>query len=134
MERENRYLILKRADIEDHLDDKYKERLDGICAHIQQCREYYGKRNTKYVVVADDWPMYEQVWGLVESWVDGGASSSIGCSNVPSELDVAEDKIQELETLITVLRADIRELYSMRGEDELTAKYCDAILTATADI
>ena len=59
---------------------------------------------------------------------------SPGCLNVPSELDVAEDKIQELETLITVLRADIRELYSMRGEDELTAKYCNAILTATADI
>lgn len=62
------------------------------------------------------------------------SSSSPGCSNVPTELDVAEDKIQELETLITVLRADIRELYSMRGEDELTAKYCNAILAATADI
>ena len=62
------------------------------------------------------------------------SSRSPGCLNVPSELDVAEDKIQELETLITVLRADIRELYSMRGEDELTAKYCNAILTATADI
>ena len=62
------------------------------------------------------------------------SSRSPGCSNVPSELDVAEDKIQELETLITVIRADIRELYAMRGEDELTTKYCNAILTATADI
>tara|TARA_R110000782_G_C14819221_1_gene413851 strand:+ start:7262 stop:7720 length:459 start_codon:yes stop_codon:yes gene_type:complete len=79
MEREDRYLILKRADIADHLDDKYKDRLDGICAHIQQCRKYYGKSDTKYVVVADDWPMYDQVWGLIENWVDGGASSSMGC-------------------------------------------------------
>jgi len=62
------------------------------------------------------------------------SSSTASCSNVPTELDVAEDKIREMETLITVLRDDIRELYSMRGEDELTAKYCNAILTATADI
>ena len=56
------------------------------------------------------------------------------CSNVPTELDIAEDKMQEMVVLINVLRADIRELYSMRGEDELTAKYCSAILAATSDI
>lgn len=53
---------------------------------------------------------------------------------IPTDLDIAKDKIQELELLIIAMRSDIRELYAMRGEDELTAKYCSAMLDASREI
>ncbi len=35
-------IVIKAEDIE-YLDDKAKAQLAGICDHINQCREYYGK-------------------------------------------------------------------------------------------
>lgn len=56
-----------------------------------------------------------------------------GGTRAPIELDLAESRIQDLRDLISGVRSDIRELYSMRGEDELVAKFCRSILSRTED-
>ncbi|MBV1952696.1 MAG: hypothetical protein KUG64_10950 [Cycloclasticus sp.] len=50
----------------------------------------------------------------------------------PTELDFEKDRVEQLQLLLEVIKTDIRELYAMRGEDELTAKYCNAILALKA--
>lgn len=69
MERENRYLVLKVEDIQEALTGDETEALIDIENTIIAFREKNGKRtNKQYVVVADDWPMYEETWGAIELW------------------------------------------------------------------
>lgn len=70
MKREDKYLVIKRADIGNYLTHTERSEIRRIENKIRQCRIASGKADTKYVCVADSWPMYEQVWGLIESWVD----------------------------------------------------------------
>ena len=69
-EREERYLVLKREDIAKYLTADGQEQLNYICHVIAKSREVEGKQNHGYVVVSDDWPMYEATWDEVEAWVN----------------------------------------------------------------
>ena len=66
-----KYLVLKIADIDKYLSDEKQLKLDAIVTCIRVGRLNDGKCDQEYVCVAADWPMYEQVWGLVEAFVDG---------------------------------------------------------------
>lgn len=79
MERENRYLVIKRADLEKYLPDMEQNQLIAIAEKVRKRRMEDGRRDDSFVCVADDWPMYETVWGMIEAWVDGGASPSMDC-------------------------------------------------------
>lgn len=70
MERENRYVVVKREDIDNYLSTTAKEQFFKYLDRIAQCRKNNGKQDTNYVVVGEDWPMYEQTWQAIEEWVD----------------------------------------------------------------
>ena len=79
MERENKYLVLKLKDINKYLTNKEKGELDDILKSISTAKypdmnpEVYNELDC--VVVEKDWPMYEQVWNLIENWVDNKEKS-----------------------------------------------------------
>lgn len=87
MERYNKYLVLKIADIEKYLSDEKQLKLDALVTCIRVGRLNDGKRDQEYVCVAADWPMHEQVWGMVEAFVDGK----------PNEIEQLQAKVAELE-------------------------------------
>lgn len=87
MERYNKYLVLKIADIEKYLSDEKQLKLDALVTCIRVGRLNDGKRDQEYVCVAADWPMYEQVWGMVGAFVDGK----------PNEIEQLQAKVAELE-------------------------------------
>ena len=87
MERYNKYLVLKIADIEKYLSDEKQLKLDALVTCIRVGRLNDGKRDQEYVCVAGGWPMYEQVWGMVEAFVDGK----------PNEIEQLQAKVAELE-------------------------------------
>jgi hypothetical protein len=71
MKRENRYIVIKIEDLNE-LSNQDKVDLQAVLLKISNLRELKGKNpNKKYVVVSEDWPMYEQTWKALEEWVDG---------------------------------------------------------------
>jgi hypothetical protein len=71
MKRENRYLILKHEDIKKYLPQEGRNTLLDMATTIALGRADDGKEVFKnYVVVAEDWPMYEATWDAIEEWVD----------------------------------------------------------------
>ena len=71
MERADRYIVIKRADYEKHLSREGRIAFDNCLASIAEGRQREGKTPTSYVVVGDDWPMYEDTFKSIEKWVDG---------------------------------------------------------------
>lgn len=70
MQRENNYLVLKRSDVEKYLNQATIMRLNRMLNVIELGRQNEGKGITSYVVVGEDWPMYEDTWQSIEDWVD----------------------------------------------------------------
>lgn len=73
MERENRYIVIKRKHL-DLLTDEAKEELENILEGIRIGRQVdidTGTNDIECVVVEHDWPMYEDTWKAIEKWVDG---------------------------------------------------------------
>ena len=87
MERYNKYLVLKITDIEKYLSDEKQLKLDALVTCIRAGRLNDGKRDQEYVCVAADWPMHEQVWGMVEAFADGK----------PNEIEQLTARVRELE-------------------------------------
>ena len=94
MDRYNKYLVLKIADIEKYLSDEKQLKLDALVTCIRVGRLNDGKRDQEYVCVAADWPMHEQVWGMVEAFVDGK----------PNEIEQLQANVSELEEENDTLR------------------------------
>lgn len=70
-QREDRYVVLKRSDLERHATPAQLRELQRICAMVFAGRKNDGKRLNSYVVVADDWPEYEETWAKIEARVLG---------------------------------------------------------------
>lgn len=65
--RENRYIVLKRSDIDRYLSMESKRELLEICEQLQQGRLNDDRADLKCVIVESDWPEYEAVWDMIES-------------------------------------------------------------------
>lgn len=74
MEREDRYLVIKRSDIKKHLTSEAQEELENISHAILIGRDSEEKPELNCVVVEHDWPEYETVWEMIENRVDNGTS------------------------------------------------------------
>ena len=123
MERYNKYLVLKIADIEKYLSDEKQLKLDALVTCIRVGRLNDGKRDQEYVCVAADWPMHEQVWGMVEAFVDGK----------PNEIEQLQAKVAELEEEIERLRADnIAFARNLKGKSATTGATYEHICTQLA--
>lgn len=66
MELEEKYLVLKRADIEAALLEYQKMDLESICSQIHYYRVSQGKPENKYVVINQDEPYFSDVLKLME--------------------------------------------------------------------
>jgi hypothetical protein len=73
MERQNRYIVVKRKDAEKHLTATERSILLALSAKVACGREFDGKNHLECVVVESDWPEYEPTWAAIERRVDGGA-------------------------------------------------------------
>ena len=72
MNKENRYLVLKRDDLSMALNSQQENQLLGIVNDVENWRESNGNRQKSFVVVADDWPMYDDTWRAIAQYVDTG--------------------------------------------------------------
>jgi len=66
-----KYLVIKRADVMKYLSEEDRAHFSKCLSDIALGRASDKKSvTTKFVVVADDWPMYDTTWKLIEEWVD----------------------------------------------------------------
>ena len=64
-QKEEKYLVLKLADIENYLSQRHKEFLNECCDEIRLARLMVGKKPNHYIVVNETEPYAETVWDLV---------------------------------------------------------------------
>lgn len=69
--REDRYVVLKRTDLERHATPAQLRDLERTCGMVRAGRVTEGKRINSYVVVADDWPEYKETWAKIQARVTG---------------------------------------------------------------
>lgn len=68
-EREDRYLVIKRSDLEEVQDGFTQDAIDTfneICQAVMISRDERGKPILNCVVVESDWPEYEPTWKAIE--------------------------------------------------------------------
>ena len=71
MKREDKFLVLKIADVDAALSGIELDELDKLCDKIRKYRISKGKNpDTKYVSVNQDEPYAEVVWKLIETFED----------------------------------------------------------------
>jgi len=92
MEREDRYLVIKRTDLDAALEHMRPEALDAfneICTLAETLRRRRGKTPMECVVVEHDWPEYEATWAAIEKRVDDlqGDSALTGPIPTPQEIE-----------------------------------------------
>lgn len=86
-ERENRYIVLKRSDIEAIEKDQPDEQrekvqnavqlsLNNVCDWVNSSRSANGKAPLECLVIESDWPEYEHVWRMIEDRMSGKAALS----------------------------------------------------------
>jgi hypothetical protein len=72
MMRENRYVVLKRSDIDAAgLTKEEYQAFYLACVKIEAMRELNGKQPLECVVVEKDWPEYQPTWAAIAARVDG---------------------------------------------------------------
>lgn len=74
MNREHRYYVAKKKDVEKYLSDEQQLQFDRLLTKIRVGRLNDGKSDAQTVCVDSDWPEYEIVWKMIEARVDGKAS------------------------------------------------------------
>jgi len=74
MERENRYLVLKKHDLDMALsvvDPEVKRGFERVVEAVEILRKFREAQPLDCVVVESDWPEYEPTWQAIEKRVDG---------------------------------------------------------------
>ena len=70
-EREERYIVFKLSDVEEHFTPGEKQQLARLVEVQRAGREEAGKPPLECVVVEADWPEYEPTWRAIEARVAG---------------------------------------------------------------
>lgn len=66
----DKFVVFKTEDAVKYLSNRDLDALQRMLEHIAIERDKRGQNDKHYVVVAEDWPMYEKVWNMIEEWVD----------------------------------------------------------------
>ena len=92
-EREDRYLVIKKDDYRHVLTNLQQQNFYEFLALIEAGRQRKGKKPHNYVVVSDDWPMYEDVWAMIQAYVETGNYNASNDAIMPSSVgnELAED-------------------------------------------
>ena len=75
IERENRYIVIKRSDLSEVRDDVRNQFLAAL-EPLNEHNIRIGQRC--YVVVESDWPEYELVWAMIEARVNSKPATNHG--------------------------------------------------------
>ena len=67
MERENRYIVIKRKELHNALMRDERKELERLCEKIMDYRARLGKPPLICAVVESDWPEYEPTWNAIEN-------------------------------------------------------------------
>ena len=70
-EREERYIVFKLSDVEEHFTSGEKQQLARLAEVQRVGREEVGKPPLECVVVESDWPEYEPTWEAIEARMTG---------------------------------------------------------------
>lgn len=71
LKREERYLVFKLSDVEEHFTPGEKQQLARLAEVQRVGRSESGKPLLECVVVESDWPEYEPTWKAIETRVTG---------------------------------------------------------------
>ena len=72
--REDRYIVIKRTDLDKYVPSYSIESLESILQTVLEGRKADGKPLLECVVVESDWPEYETTWAAIEARVTGKPS------------------------------------------------------------
>lgn len=108
--RENRYWVLKLSDVE-HLYYKEQNKLIRLCNIVKSSRLERGKPKLECVVVESDWPIYEQVWDMVQRLAEGREQ----------EIDALKRKVEFLSQRADQLNSG-RDYLMTVSPDDLTVE------------
>ncbi len=103
MNRESRYLVIKRKDMEAALTDSMRHVLQSLTRRVEDYRRANGKPDLECVVVERDWPEYEPTWLAIERRVDEGAPVM--------EFDQGSPAIYEDDLPVEMTKGDYREWF-----------------------
>lgn len=99
-EREDRYLVIKRSDINEyfksdpfHSKSPLKSALRLASNAISEHRCGSGKEPLECIVVESDWPIYNDVWKMVEAIAKG---ESTELEQLRKELETLNDAIDNI--------------------------------------
>lgn len=70
MDRESRYIVIKRKDVDAYLNADEKDRLCAICESVNGGRAIDNKPEITCVVIESDWPEYDDTWMAIAQRVD----------------------------------------------------------------
>lgn len=70
-EREIKYLVVKRADLELYLNRREQDEVEELIIHCDAERLRAGKKSLQGVFIRDTSPFYDEAWSLVEREVTG---------------------------------------------------------------
>lgn len=74
-QREERYIVFKMSDVEEHFTPDEKRHLERLVEVQRAGREEVCKSPLDCVVVESDWPEYEPTWRAIEARVTGAQPS-----------------------------------------------------------
>lgn len=77
MNLENRYLVIKRADIEKYLGFGAQEMLAGVANTIEDARQADKRSPLECVVIESDWPEYEPTISALETRIDTETAAEV---------------------------------------------------------
>lgn len=83
-EKQDRYLVIKRKDLFDALDNDDVLELNRIAEKVAQHRKAKGKQKLECVVVEHDWPNYAETWAAIKR-IESGNTETV--ESVLSEME-----------------------------------------------
>lgn len=139
MNREERYIVLKIADVNNALTYSDQQMLQLIADIVARYRAKAGKHPMECVVVECDWPEYEAVWKMIADRVDGVAPVSaepVNTMRMASALEHANSEIVRLEEVVRELKVKTFAhfnnqecwIYQGDGDDHLESLVCPVVI------
>lgn len=114
-QRESKYWVVKRTDLEKHLDPDTCCQVEEALIHVDASRLRSGKKSLQGVFIRDTSPFYEEAWNLVEQEATGIAPTTFfgKCQRQNSKLH------KECAHLTELFRQARVALHEMATHEEL---------------
>lgn len=103
LKREDRYIVFKLSDVEEHFTPGEKQQLARLAEVQQVGRSEAGKPPLECVVVEADWPEYEPTWKAIEARMTGAQPApSVPDGFSREDLEAVADGLDGYEKTVNV--------------------------------